>query len=125
VTNLLKIVSRLEESGGSLVLDGDRIRYRVPSGNAEVLGLLNELRKHRERVRALLRQRAEEDCECRFRQPHAKLFPFLGRKVKTPAGHGTLIQVFAGRVTVLLDPERDRCRFFLPGEVQPVSWELP
>lgn len=56
---------------------------------------------------------------------HAKLFPFLGRKVRTPAGSGVLLQVFAERVTVLLDSELDRCSFFQPAEVEPVNWELP
>ena len=38
------------------------------------------------------------DAERRFRQPQAKLFPYIGRKVNTPGGPGTLIQVFAERV---------------------------
>jgi hypothetical protein len=61
--------------------------------------------------------------EQRFRQPQARLFPFLGRKVRTPKGPGTLIQVFAERVTVLLDSERDKCRFFTPTQIEPVSTE--
>jgi|SRR5215467_2668799 len=65
------------------------------------------------------------DMEQRFAQPHAKLFPFIGRKVRTPAGTGTLLQVFAKRVMVVLDSEMSRCSFFPPAEIQPVSWELP
>ena len=38
---------------------------------------------------------ASLDAERRFGQPHAKLFPFIGRKVRTPNGAGVLIQVFA------------------------------
>jgi hypothetical protein len=63
------------------------------------------------------------DAERRFFQPHAKLFPFIGRKVRTPAGTGTLIQVFAGRVTVLLESHVDKCAFFKPTDIEPVSWE--
>ena len=63
------------------------------------------------------------DAVSRFGQPHAKLFPFLGRKVRTPKGPGTLLQVFAERVTVLLDSELSRCAWFHPGEVEPVTQE--
>jgi hypothetical protein len=63
--------------------------------------------------------------ERRFGQPHTKLFPYLGRKVWTPSGPGTLVQVFAERVTVVLDSEMSKCSFFPPAEIQPVSWELP
>jgi hypothetical protein len=126
-------VTRLEEGGGRLALDGDRIRYSVPSGSLESQRLLAELRKHRERVMELLRQReanesnwppASLDVERRFGQPHAKLFPYVGRKVRTPSGLGTLIQVFADRVTVVLDSEISRCSFFAPGQIEPVSWEV-
>jgi hypothetical protein len=45
--------------------------------------------------------------------------------MRTPDGVGTLLQVFADRVTVLLDSELKRCSYFLPAEIEPVSWELP
>jgi len=134
MSDLLQIVSRLEESGGTLLLNGDRILYSVPKGNPEAQSLLAELRKHRERVMELLQQRDANqhewppesfEAERRFGQAHAKLFPFLGRKVRTPAGSGTLIQVFADRVTVVLDTELSRCTFLRPTEIEPVSWELP
>jgi hypothetical protein len=133
VTELLEIVSRLEGTGGKLTLDGERIRYSIPCGDTEAQGLLIELRKHRQAVRALLQQRAAErliwpaaslDAEQRFGQSHAKLFPFIGRKVRTPAGTGILIQVFADRCTVVLDSQVSQCARFRPIEVVPVSWEL-
>ena len=133
MTNLSEIVSLLEKGGGKLALDGERIRYSIPSGDAEALALLSELRKHRDGVKGLLRQRAAklrgwppasahaEQCFC---QPHARLFPFLGRKVRTPNGPGTLLQVFASRVTVLLDSELSKCSFFRPAEIEPVSKDI-
>jgi hypothetical protein len=66
---------------------------------------------------------ASLDAERRFGQAHAKLFPFIGRKVRTPAGPGTLLQVFSERVTVLLDSELTHCTFFQPAEIEPVSRE--
>jgi hypothetical protein len=65
------------------------------------------------------------DDERRFGQSHAKLFPFIGRKVRTPTGPGTLVQVFADSVTVVLDAELPRCSFFAPRDIEPVSWEVP
>ncbi len=133
MTGLIEFVSRLEQSGGRLVLDGDRIRYCVPRGNPEAQGFLAELRKHREEVTELLRQRAADgrnwppeslDYEQRFGQPHGRLFAFIGRKMRTPAGPGTLIQVFADRCTVLLDSQVSQCAGFAPGEIEPVSWSL-
>lgn len=133
MTNLAEIVSRLEEGGGRLALEGERIRYSIPCGDSEALALLAELRNHRDGVKGLLRQRAtgqgnwppaSADSERRFGQPHARLFPLLGRKVRTPAGPGTLLQVFADRVTVLLDSELSKCSFFRPTEIEPVSKDM-
>ena len=60
MTDLLQMVSRLEQGGGTLMLEGDRIRYRVPSGDSDVRNLLNELRIHREELRSLLQERKEK-----------------------------------------------------------------
>lgn len=56
----------------------------------------------------------------RFGQPHAALFPLLGRKVRTPSGPGTLIQVFADRAAVLLDSDVQKCAVFHPEEVRAI-----
>jgi hypothetical protein len=91
VTDLFQIVSRLEQVGGTLALEGDRIRYSIPSGDTSTRVLLAELRKHREGVRGLLLERETEqrkwppeslDGETRFGQAHAKLFPFLGSQLR-------------------------------------------
>jgi hypothetical protein len=57
-------------------------------------------------------------------QQHAKLFPFIGRKVRTPAGVGTLLQVFADRCIVVLDSQVAQFARFAPGEIEPVSGEV-
>jgi hypothetical protein len=59
--------------------------------------------------------------EQRFGQSHAKLFWLIGRKVRTPKGPGTLLQVFSGRASVLLDSERDKCSVFRVSQIEPVS----
>jgi hypothetical protein len=61
------------------------------------------------------------DSERRFAQPHAKLFQFLGRKVRTPKGPGILLQVFVDRVAVLLDSQSSLLSVFHSGEIEPVS----
>jgi hypothetical protein len=58
VTELLEIVLRLEVAGGMLTLDGERIRYSIPSGDTEARGLLAELRERKPEVTDLLRARA-------------------------------------------------------------------
>lgn len=71
---------------------------------------------------AILAALPSSDVEERFGQPHARLFPFIGHKVRTPSGPATLMQVFADRVTVLLDFDRDgACKRFLPAEIAPIT----
>ena len=65
-----------------------------------------------------------EGRQSRFGQPHAWLFPFLGRKVRTPSGPGTLLQVFAERVAVALDTELSKCAVFTPQEIAPCDWRV-
>lgn len=64
------------------------------------------------------------DAERCFGQSHARLFVYLGRKVRTPGGPGTLLQVFTDRVTVLLDAELCKCAVFTPQEVAPCDWSV-
>jgi len=128
----VEAVETLESAGGAVRLDGKSVKVKLPPDYPEVGWLLAELRRHRNEVAALLRQRAARqqglvqgglENDGRFDQPHAKLFTFIGRKVRTPKGPGMLIQVFAERVTVLLDSERDKCSFFAPAQIDPVSTE--
>jgi hypothetical protein len=61
--------------------------------------------------------------ERKFGAPHARLFPFIGRKVRTPQGAGVLLQVFRGRCGVVLDMEAGQyMRFFPLAEIEPISW---
>jgi len=63
------------------------------------------------------------ESEAKFGAPYARLFPFIGRKVRTPDGAGVLLQVFRERCAVALDVEAQKyLHFFPPGEIEPVSW---
>lgn len=66
---------------------------------------------------------ASLDAERRFGQPHARLFPLLKRKVRTPKGNGRLEQASADLVTVFLDAEPGKCSWFRPGQITPISEE--
>ncbi len=50
-------IDRIRELGGELFLRGDVIRYRIPADSAEARQLLAEIRKDREAVITLLRDR--------------------------------------------------------------------
>jgi hypothetical protein len=58
VTDVLEIMSKLEETGGRIALDGNRIRYTIPRGDAQAQRLIAELRNRRDDVHAALRNRA-------------------------------------------------------------------
>jgi hypothetical protein len=145
------LVAQLEQVGVLLIVEGDKLRLQAPPDKVPLPETIAELRENKTAVLEYLRERVKpaqnqfssfptprawqtEKLECwpaesveaerRFGQPHARLFPFIGRKVRTPGGPGTLLQVFAERVTVLLDSELSRCAFFQPGQVEPLSKEL-
>lgn len=76
------------------------------------------LREHKQETVALLSERTKSnlpesrnwpcaslEAEKRFGQPQARLYPFIGRQVRTPRGTGRLLQVFSDRAVVLLDGE--------------------
>ena len=66
-----------------------------------------------------------DDCERRFGQPHARLFPCLGLQVMTPAGPGKLLQVFAARCTVdcgdITAEGTAKVRFFHPSAIEVIQ----
>ena len=53
-------IDRLRELGGSLWLDGEKVRYRVPFGNAEAREVLADLRQDRDAVTAMLQDQASK-----------------------------------------------------------------
>jgi hypothetical protein len=114
---LAELLSRRVE----LAVVGDRLRFRPVQ--AVTADLLAELREHKAEVVELVTLQCwpEESLDSvrRFRQPHARLFPFLGRAVATPQGPGKLLGVFADMAAVALDTEPARAVFFLPSDIRP------
>jgi hypothetical protein len=56
----LEIVSRVEELGGSLALDGEGgLRYRIPKHNPESPALVEAIRAERQNLLAFLRMRRD------------------------------------------------------------------
>ena len=125
------ILSEIKGRGIAVRVDGETLRFRPRFALDD--DLVGRIRDHKaEIIRAVVAENSDPAfrwsseslaSERRFGQPHVKLFPYLGRKVRTPKGPGTLIQVFAERVTVLLDSERDKCSFSTPTQIEPMSLE--
>ncbi|HUZ93839.1 MAG TPA: hypothetical protein VMU57_02900 [Edaphobacter sp.] len=127
---IAQILSEIERRGIVVRLDGENLR--LAPRRALDPELLKDISDHKTEI---MREAARRGgvhlrsgwppeslgSERRFCQPHAKLFPFIGYKVRTPQGPGTLLQAFAERVTVVLDTERSKCAIFLPTEVEPAS----
>lgn len=109
-------------------LEAREIRVRVEGQGIELVGprgaltpeLEVEIRRRKpELVEVLSLQswpEASRDAVREYRVPHARLYPFLGRRVLSPRGRGRLLQVFADRAVVNL---AGRVSVFLPSEVRP------
>jgi hypothetical protein len=58
MTGLCEVVSRLEEAGGSLVLDGKHIRYRIPKDSPEAQAVIEVVKLQKQALITYLRSRA-------------------------------------------------------------------
>lgn len=116
-----EILSELQTRQVELAVVGDRLRFRPVSAVPEPL--LEALRAHKAEVMDLVELRswpeASKDAVRRFRQPCARLYPFIGRTIQTPQGPGRLLQVFPERATVAFAATPGTVSFFLPSELRP------
>jgi hypothetical protein len=55
--SVLEIIRQIEQAGGRMALDGERVRYRLPAGFQEPEATVALLRLHRAEVVRLLRER--------------------------------------------------------------------
>ncbi|HVT16280.1 MAG TPA: hypothetical protein VHQ90_08915 [Thermoanaerobaculia bacterium] len=98
------ILAELETRGVELRAAGDRLQFRPVE--AVPPELVEEIRAHKAELLRRLPPGAVFSCfdrkgwppesidaEQRFGQWHARLYPFLGKTVATPAGPGRLVQV--------------------------------
>jgi hypothetical protein len=132
MSEVADILAELSSRGVAVRVDGEVLRLRPKAALDD--DLQARVKDHkREIIHVLTKSKPADgeswppesiDAERRFGQPHARLFPFLGRKVRTPSGPGTLIQIFADRATVILDSELQKCAVFRPERIEPVRWEL-
>lgn len=58
MTGVCEFVSRLEEVGGSLMLDGERIRYRIPKDSPEAQAMMEAVKAQKQALINYLRSRA-------------------------------------------------------------------
>jgi hypothetical protein len=70
------------------------------------------------------------EAERRFGGPHARLYPLIGRRVRTPQGGGTLKQVFTDNAWVVLDVQGGKTTEFkvssvLPDAREGFAWAMP
>lgn len=124
----VELLSSLTARGVQLRALRDRLHLDAPKGvlTQEVLATIQA---HKAEILELVELEGWPDCSReavrRFREPTARLYPFLNRPVVTPAGRGLLLQVFTERVTVALNSDRGRVTFLLPSEVYPPEMKVP
>ena len=104
---------------------GERLRIEAPRGvlTAE---LREALAQNKAEIIVALQGAKESgwppeslESERRFGCREARLYPFLKKRVFTPAGPGRLEQVFTERVGVILERDPSRLSYFAPSEIAP------
>jgi hypothetical protein len=65
------------------------------------------------------------EAERKFNSTHARLFPFLGKRVRTPRGEGILFTAFSSRAEVVMPAMEvpdgsQKVKVFHPDEITPV-----
>lgn len=116
-----ELLAQVEALGVVVMLDERDLVLRPRSRLTPEL--VEQLRAHKSELLDLVELQGwpeeSRDAVRRFGCSCARLYPFLGGKILTPEGPGRLLQVVGERVTVVLDTDPDRTRFFLPSEVRP------
>ncbi len=113
------LLSELRSWGAKLGVAGGVIRIEAPKG-AVSPELLAELQAHKPELIDLLTW--PEECleaEREHGHPSARLYPLVGRTVRTPLGSGRLVAALPERAVVIADRRSFSFAVFLPGEIAP------
>jgi len=86
---------------GRWKLSCNRLKLQAPADRLPSDETLAELRQNKAALVDYLLERESRLAERRFGQPHARLFPFVGKQVWTPEGKGKLLSVYAETCEVL------------------------
>jgi hypothetical protein len=118
-----ELLASLRRSGIEVSVREDRLRVEAPRG-AVTPEIRQRLADRKQELIELLSAPVTWSPEsiaaaASFGVPHARLYPFIGKAVDTPAGGGRLLQVFAERAAVLLDHDAERVVYFVPSEIRP------
>lgn len=100
----LAILTELHQRGISVEADGDTLVLKPR--RALDHAILTRVREAKPAILKALQDTwppASMEAERRFGQAHAKLFPFIGKRVWTPAGTGELLAAFAEQSEILPD----------------------
>jgi hypothetical protein len=120
---VLQAIEKLRQHGATLAVESGtvRISYRCPASDApKVARAISVLRANKPEVIALLSGWPSASFEAveKFGTTAARLYPFIGLRVRTPKGTGKLLQVFVDRATVSIDGE-EKTTDFQPDEINP------
>ncbi len=122
----MRVVEALRELGYCLSIHDGALRYKcahacAPSQAAE---LPAEIKSRKAEVLAYLGipwPAESRECEAKFGQGPARLYPFVNKTVATPLGAGRLWQVGSKRVGVVLSKKQDKVTFMPWFDVRPTE----
>ncbi|MBI4376695.1 MAG: hypothetical protein HY549_09630 [Elusimicrobia bacterium] len=124
----MRSVERLRSLGYVLYVEDGAIRYKCANScpPAQAAELLADIRRRKAEVLAYLDISwpvESRECEAKFGQGPARLYPFLGKAVATPVGSGKLWQVGNHRVGVVLAQNPNKVTFMPWYDARPTGGE--
>jgi len=100
----LAILGELQRRGVSVTADGDALVLKPRRAVDDAI--LGRIREAKPAILKALKQAWPPESEAqarRFGQSHARLFPFIRKRVWTPTGPGVLLSAYAEQCEILPD----------------------